>query len=313
MKNLMNNLKVVSTGSYTPENVMTNKDFEKIVETSDEWIVKRTGIKERHIVTDENTSDLAYKAALKAIEKVSYDTSKIDLIVVATFTPDYLSPGVSNLVQAKLGLSNQDITCFDINSGCTGLIYALDVVSCMLNSGKYKSALVIGSEVISKVVDYKDRNTCVLFGDGSGSLILENTIENKQTYIYTTSQGELEKSLYVDRYIHMDGKKVYQFAVFAIEEAVKNVLTKCDLTIDDIDKIIPHQANIRIIKSVEKSLGINYNKFFINIEKYGNTSAASMAIALDEYISSKNSVENEKVILVGFGSGFTYGAALLTL
>ncbi|HEY8363949.1 MAG TPA: beta-ketoacyl-ACP synthase III [Haloplasmataceae bacterium] len=313
MKNIKNNLKVVSTGSYAPSNIMTNFDFEKIVDTSDEWIVQRTGIKKRHIVTDENTSDLAYKAALKAIEKVNYDTSKIDLIVVATFTPDYLSPGVSNLVQAKLGLSEQDITCFDINTGCTGLIYALNVVSLMLNSGKYQSALLIGSEVISKVIDYKDRNTCVLFGDGAGCLILENTEEDKSAYVYTTSQGELEKALYVDRYVHMDGKKVYQFALGAMEDGIKKVLNAANLTLDDISKIIPHQANIRIIQSVAKSLNLDIDKFYINIDKYGNTSAASIAIALDEYINSKENVENEKVLLVGFGSGFTYGAAILTL
>ena len=313
MKKLMNNLKIISTGSYAPEKIMTNLDFEKMVDTSDEWIVQRTGIKKRHVVTDEDTSDLAYKAALNAIEKVNYDTSKIDLIIVATFTPDFMSPGVSNLLQAKLGLSNQDITCFDLNSGCTGLIYALNVGASMLNSGKYNSALIIGSEVVTKTVDYKDRNTCVLFGDGSGSIILENTEEEKLTYIYATSQGELERSLYVDKYIHMDGKKVYLFAVGAMEKAIKKVLADSSLTISEVSKIIPHQANIRIIQSVAKNLKIGMDKFFINIENYGNTSAASVGIALDEYLSSKKHHENEKILLVGFGSGFTYGAALLTL
>ena len=313
MKKLMNNLKIISTGSYAPEKIMTNLDFEKMVDTSDEWIVQRTGIKKRHVVTDEDTSDLAYKAALNAIEKVNYDTSKIDLIIVATFTPDFMSPGVSNLLQAKLGLSNQDITCFDLNSGCTGLIYALNVGASMLNSGKYNSALIIGSEVVTKTVDYKDRNTCVLFGDGSGCLILENTDEDKLAYIYATSQGELERSLYVDKYIHMDGKKVYLFAVGAMEKAIKKVLADSSLTISEVSKIIPHQANIRIIQSVAKNLKIGMDKFFINIENYGNTSAASVGIALDEYLSSKKHHENEKILLVGFGSGFTYGAALLTL
>lgn len=314
MKKLMNNIKFISTGSYTPEKIMTNFDLEKIVETSDEWIYSRTGIRNRHFAAaDENTSDLAYKSALKAIEKVKYDKSKIDLIIVATFTPDYLSPGVANLVQAKLGLSEQDIACLDINAACTGFIYSLNVASQMLNSGKYQSALVIGAEVISKVIDFKDRNTCVLFGDGSGCVIIENTLENKPSYFYTTSLGELDKSLYVDKYIHMDGKKVYQFAIGAVEKAISKVLADCNLSIDDIDVIIPHQANMRIIQSVAKTMNIDKEKFFVNIHKYGNTSAASVAIALDEYRDSKKSVENEKVLLVGFGAGFTYGASVITL
>ncbi len=313
MKKIMNNVKVVATGSYTPSKIMSNKDFEKIIETTDEWIYSRTGIRNRHFSTGETTSDLAYLAALKAIGKVNYDVSKIDLIIVATFTADYLSPGVANLVQAKLGLSDQDITCFDLNAGCTGLIYALNVASTMLNSGKYQSALVIGAEVISKVTNFDDRNTCVLFGDGAGCLLLENTNEEKPAYFYSTSQGELDKVLYVDEFVHMDGKKVYQFAVGAVQRAIEKVLNDCELSISEITTIIPHQANIRIIQSVSKSLNIEMEKFYLNIHEYGNTSAASIAIALDEYISSKETVENEKLLLVGFGSGFTYGAAIITL
>ncbi len=312
MKKIKNSIKLVSTGTYIPEQVLTNFDLEKMVETSDEWIVQRTGIKRRHIAIGEDTSDLATKAALNALEKVNYDKNLIDLIIVATFTPDYRSPGVSNLVQAKLGLSSNDITCFDINSGCTGMIYALEVAATLLNSGKFHHALVIGAEVLSKVTDFTDRNTCVLFGDGSGALILENS-DTENAYFYTTSCGELDKTLYVDKFIHMDGKKVYQFATFAVEKAIVKVLNDLNLTIDEIDKIIPHQANYRIIHSVAKNLSISLDKFFLNIEEYGNTSAASIAIALDEYISSKENVKGEKVLLVGFGSGFTYGAGLITL
>lgn len=313
MKKMMNNIKVISTGSYTPSKVVSNKELEKIVDTSDEWIYSRTGIRSRHISEGETTSDLAYKASLKAIEKVNYDIGKIDLIIVATFTPDYLSPGVSNLVQAKLGLSDQDITCFDLNSGCTGFIYALNVASTMLNSGKYNSALVIGSEVISKVTNWEDRNTCVLFGDGAGCILLENNDEEGLAYFYSTSRGELNKTLYVDEFVHMDGKRVYQFAVGAVEKAINKVLVDCNLSLNDFSKIIPHQANIRILQSVAKNLKIDMDKFYLNIYEYGNTSAASIAIALDEYINSKENVENEKLLLVGFGSGFTYGAAVITL
>ncbi|NLG82661.1 MAG: ketoacyl-ACP synthase III [Bacilli bacterium] len=312
MKKIKNSIKLIATGTYIPEKVLTNFDLEKMVDTSDEWIVQRTGIKRRHIAEGEDTSDLATKAAINALEKVKYDKNLIDLIIVATFTPDYRSPGVSNLVQAKLGLSGNDITCFDINSGCTGMIYALEVASSLLNSGKYQHALVIGAEVMSKVIDFTDRNTCVLFGDGAGAFILENS-DTENAYFYTTSCGELDKTLYVDRYIHMDGKKVYQFATAAVEKAILKVLNDLNLTINDIDKIIPHQANYRIIHSVAKSLNVALDKFFLNIDEYGNTSAASIAIALDEYLKSREKVSLEKILLVGFGSGFTYGAGLITL
>jgi 3-oxoacyl-[acyl-carrier-protein] synthase-3 len=313
MKKKLNNVKVVSTGRYIPEKIMTNVDFEKIVDTNDEWIYTRTGIKNRHFSEGETTSDLATKAAKNAIEKANYDTSKIDLIIVATFTPDYKSPAVASLVQAKLGLNDQDIACFDINAACTGFIYSLNVASQMLNSGAYQSALVIGAEVISKVINFEDRNTCVLFGDGSGAAILENTSEVKPAYFYTSSKGDLDEIIIVKDKIAMDGKKVYQFATKILEKSIKKAFEDCDLTIDEIEAIIPHQANLRIIESAAKSLNIDINKFFINIQKYGNTSAASIAIALDEYIETLENKENKKIMFVGFGAGYTWGAALLTL
>jgi 3-oxoacyl-[acyl-carrier-protein] synthase-3 len=311
--NKLNNVKVVSTGKYIPETVLTNQDMEKMVDTTDEWIYTRTGIKNRHIVNGETTSDMATRAARKAIEKVNYDTSKIDLILVATFTPDYMSPSVANLVQAKLGLNDQDITCFDLNAACSGFIYAVNVATQMLNSGTYKAALVIGAETLSKVTNYEDRNTCVLFGDGSGAVILENTDETKPAYFYTSSKGDLDKIILVVQKIAMEGKKVYQFATKAIENSVNKVLNDCGLTKDDIEKVIPHQANLRIIEKAAELLTIDMSKFFINIDKYGNTSAASIAIALDEYLDTLTERDNKKIILVGFGGGFTWGAALLTL
>jgi len=309
------NLKIISTGHYVPKKCLTNEDLEKIVDTSDEWIYSRTGVKNRHIVESpkiEDTSDLAYKAALDAINKVNYDINKIDLIITATFTPDYRSPSVANLVQAKLGLSHKEIPCFDINAACTGFIYALNIASQMLNSQNYKSVLVIGAEVISKFVDYTDRSTCVLFGDGAGAIILEKTLENKPAYFYTVSQGELDKLIYVDDFVHMNGKEVYLFATNTIEKAIKKILNSTNMTFNDIATIIPHQANLRIIQSVAKKLELDMSKFFINIEKYGNTSAASVAIALDEFVST-NAKPDDKVLLVGFGGGFTYGATILTI
>jgi 3-oxoacyl-[acyl-carrier-protein] synthase III len=313
MRKTMNQVKVVSTGHYVPEQILTNFDLEKIVQTTDEWIRTRTGIKNRRIAKGENTSDLASKAALDAIQKSKYDASKIDLIIVATFTPDYASPAVANMVQAKLGLNDHDITCFDINAACTGFIYALNVATQMLQGGHYQSALVIGAEVISKVTDWTNRDTCVLFGDGAGAIILENTEEEKTAYFYTASKGDLDNIIYVDNYVHMDGQRVYQFATRAIESSIAKVLNECNLTNEQVTKIIPHQANLRIIQNAAKNLHFDMDKFFINIDKYGNTSAASIIIALDEYIGSLDEINNQKIILVGFGAGFTWGSALLTL
>ncbi|MBU1145703.1 MAG: ketoacyl-ACP synthase III [Firmicutes bacterium] len=307
------NIKVISTGHYVPEKILSNHDLEQIVSTTNEWIVSRTGIKNRRIAEGENTSDLAVKAAKDAILSSNYDTSKIDLIIVATFTPDYKSPSVASLVQAKLGLNNQEITAFDLNAACTGFIYALNVASRMLESKAFKSALVIGAEVISKVTDYTDRNTCVLFGDGAGAVLLELTNEYKPAMFYTASKGDLDKILYVDEFVHMDGQKVYQFASKAIEKSILKLLEFDKSSFDKIDTIIPHQANLRIIQSASKSLKIPMENFFLNIELYGNTSAASCAIALDEYVKSSVDTENQAVLLVAFGAGLTWGGARLTL
>lgn len=309
----MNNVKIVSSGKYVPKNTLTNFDLEQIVETSDEWIVSRTGIKSRYIAKEESTSDLAYKAALNAINKITYDKTKIELIIVATFTPEYKSPSVASLVQAKLGLNNYDITCFDINAACTGFIYALNIATQMINSGAYNSALVIGAEVISRVTNYQDRNTCVLFGDGAGAMILEKTDLVKPAYFYTSSEGDLENRIIVRDYIEMEGQKVYQFATKIIPTSILKVLEKSNHSIEDIDMIIPHQANIRIIEKAANFLRTDISKFFLNIENYGNTSAASVAIAFDEYIEAVKNPSGKKIIFVGFGAGLSWGAALLTL
>lgn len=309
----MNNVKIVCSGKYVPKNVLTNFDLEQMVDTSDEWIVSRTGIKSRYIAKDESTSDLAYKAAQNAIEKVDYDKTKIDLIIVATFTPEYKSPSVASLVQAKLGLNNYDIACFDINAACTGFIYALNVATQMINTGAYNNALVIGSEVISHVTNYQDRNTCVLFGDGAGAIILEKTDLSKPAYFYTSSEGDLENKIIVREYIEMEGQKVYQFATKIIPTSILRVLEKSQHSLEDIDVIIPHQANIRILEKAASFLKTDISKFFINIENYGNTSAASVAIAFDEYLETINDPSGKKIIFVGFGAGLSWGAALLTL
>lgn len=309
----MNNIKIVSSGKYLPKNILTNFDLEQMVDTSDEWIVSRTGIKSRYIAKEETNSDLAYLAAKNAIDKANYDKNKIELIIVATFTSEYKSPSVASLVQAKLGLNQIDIACFDINAACTGFIYALHVATQMINSGSYNNALVIGSEVISSVINYRDRNTCVLFGDGAGALIIEKTDLEKPAYFYTSSEGDLENRIIVRDYIEMEGQKVYQFATKIIPTSILKVLEKANLSIEDIDMVIPHQANIRIIEKAASFLEVSMNKFYVNIKNYGNTSAASVAIAFDEYIESLENPDGKKIIFVGFGAGLSWGAALLTL
>ena len=303
--------KIVSTGHFTPEGVLSNQDLEKIVDTTDEWITSRTGIKERRIVNGKNTSDLAAIAALNAIEKANYDKDKIDLIIVATFTAELRSPSMACRVQAKLGLDKPGILAFDINAACTGFIYALNIAEKMMHSGSYKSALVIGAEVISKFTDYKDRNTCVLFGDGAGAMIIEKD-ESKEVIFNLQTKSDDDLILYVDDYVNMDGPKVYQFASRVIKSSVNGVLEYGNIDRSQIKKIIPHQANIRIIQSASKALKMPMESFYVNIHKYGNTSAASIPIALDEMLEEGTMEAGDKVILVGFGAGLTSGACLLT-
>jgi 3-oxoacyl-[acyl-carrier-protein] synthase-3 len=303
--------KVVSTGHYTPEGVLSNEDLEKIVDTSDEWITTRTGIKERRISNGKTTSDLAALAAKNAIEKANFDKEKIDLIIVATFTAELRSPSVACRVQSILGLNHEGILAFDVNAACTGFIYALNVAERMLQSGSYRSALVIGAEVISRVTDYKDRNTCVLFGDGAGAMILERD-ESKEVVFSVETQSDDDLILYVDDFVSMNGQKVYQFASRILKTRVNGVLEHGDIDKDDIKMIIPHQANIRIIQSASKALKIPMDRFFVNIHKYGNTSAASIPIALDEMLENQKMESGDKVVLVGFGAGLTSGACALT-
>jgi 3-oxoacyl-[acyl-carrier-protein] synthase-3 len=303
--------RIVSTGHYTPEMILSNKDLEQMVDTSDAWITERTGIRERHIANGKTTSDLAVIAAQRAIDRIGYDKEKIDLIIVATFTPEMKIPGVASRVQAKLGLDKPGILAFDINAACTGFIYALNIAERMLSNDTYRSALVIGAEVISKVTDYRDRNTCILFGDGAGAVILEKD-ETKEVIFHVSSKGDTELILCAEDHISMDGQKVYQFASKAMAASIREVMSYGDISRSSIRKIIPHQANIRIIQSASKALDIPLDAFYINIQKYGNTSAASIPIALDEMLEEETPASDEKVLLVGFGAGLTSGACALS-
>jgi len=305
-------IKVISSGKYVPETLITNDDLEKMVETSDEWITTRTGIKTRHRAVDEKTSDMAVKAAQAAIDRVSYDINKIDLIIVASITGDQMTPSTANFVQAKLGIHHEAMS-FDINAACTGFVYGLEVAANMLQSKRFRSALVIGAEMLTSIVDYTDRNTCVLFGDGAGAMIIEPAVvDHHEAYFFNASRGDLNDTLTVVSKIKMDGKKVYQFAVGAMEQAIRNVLDDAKLSPEDIDVIIPHQANERIIQSVSKSMGIPMEKFMLNLSEYGNTSAASIPITIAEYFD-QNDTKHKKILLVGFGGGFTWGSAILQL
>jgi len=300
--------KVIGSGKYVPETIITNEDLEKLVDTSDEWIVSRTGIKERRQANKETCSDLAYYSALDAINNAGINKEEIDLIIVSTITGEQKTPSVANLVQGKLGI-NKPIMSFDVNAACTGFVYGLDIASSMLDGVRFKKALVIGSEKLTEITDYTDRNTCVLFGDGAGALLIEYDKLAKPAYFYNGAKPDMNDILTVKKHIQMDGKRVYVFAVDIIQKSILEVLKYSNLSLEDIDRIIPHQANERIIQSVSKSLNLSMDKFSMNIENYGNTSAASIPLLLAEYIASGH--ENETILLVGFGGGFTYGAAII--
>lgn len=321
----MREVKIASLGRYVPKRVMTNDDLSKLVDTNDEWISSRTGIKERRISEGENTSDLASKAALKALENCNIKPEDLDLIIVATCTPDALSPSAAVLVQSKIGAINA--VCFDISAACSGFIYALNVAVQFIRSGQSKNALVIGAEVLSKVIDWKDRNTCVLFGDGAGAAVLVPSEGKGISSIFCGADGTRADCLSVghipvknpyfgpetmeDFKITMDGREVFRFATGIIVEAVDKVLKDSNLTLDDIKYIVPHQANYRIIDFAAKKLKVSTDKFFINLQSYGNTSGASIPIALSE-MSEKNLIQKgDKVILVAFGAGLTWAASLV--
>lgn len=323
----MINRKIAGLGHAIAKNYVTNDDLSKIVETSDEWIVQRTGIKSRYISTEENTSDLGYRAALMAIKDANIDKESIDLIIVATITPDCVTPSCACLIQEKLGLNGKEVMAFDLNAACSGFIYAMQVAANLLND--YKVALIIGSETLSKIIDWEDRNTCVLFGDGAGAMILTSEDNPKQMHFYAQSIGDVSKKLACENkplsskamvnldsenyYLKMDGPEVFRFAIKAIEEGVRKVLAKAQLDLTAIDLVIPHQANIRIIQHAMKKLKLDQSKFFVNLDQYGNTSAASIVLALSEAKHQGKLKENTKIVLIGFGAGFTYASALIEI
>jgi 3-oxoacyl-[acyl-carrier-protein] synthase-3 len=326
----MNNAQIIGTGHYAPENIVTNDDLAKIIDTSDEWIRTRTGIKERRISLGENTSDMSAKAALRAIEDAKISPEDIDFIFLATYSPDAFIPNTACMVQASIGAVNA--TCFDLSAACSGFIYGLDMATQFIKSGRAKCVLVIGAETQSKLMNWDDRGTCVLFGDGAGAAVLTAGGEPGVLACYSGSDGTKGWTLTVDGVpvrnpfiegapgnmydltnstIKMDGKEIFKFAVGIMIKSVDELLKSSGLKIEDIKYVIPHQANYRIIESTAKRLGMDISKFFINIDRYGNTSAASIAIALDELARSGNLEKGDKVLMVGFGGGLTYGGVIV--
>ncbi len=307
MKN--NGLEIVSIGSYVPENVMTNADFEKIVDTSHQWIVERTGIHERRIARDEDCIDLGYNAAIDAItDKI--DTSKIGVIIVATMTPTRNTPSSACMIQKRLGLENQQVMAFDINSACSGFVYALEIARSLLqNMPEDIHALVIGSEVLSKLLDFNDRTTCVLFGDGAGAVVCKKS--DQIFYSYQDASGDKDV-LYTDEnnYLQMRGTDVFKFAIRTIPKSINNVLEQSGLQLDDIDYFVCHQANERIISHVYKKMKVDASKFYMNLQTLGNTSAASIPLALAQMNQEGLLKKGNKIICVGFGAGLTWGATL---
>ncbi|WDV45512.1 ketoacyl-ACP synthase III [Clostridiaceae bacterium M8S5] len=322
----MSYVSIVGTGSYVPTKVVTNNDLEKIVDTNDEWIKTRTGIHTRRMSEGENTSDLALKAAEEALKDADMSGEDIDLIIVATVTQDTFTPSVACIVQSKIGANKA--TCFDITAGCTGFVYALNIAKQFLETGKCKNALVIGAEVLSKVTNWEDRNTCVLFGDGSGAAVLRAGEQEGIISTYTGSKGDENRYLEIKAVqvnnpfmqeisnnnpslIKMNGKEIFKFATKIIRKSLKNVIEDTGYSLDDVKYIVPHQANHRIIEHVAHKTNMDIDRYYMNIDKYGNTSSASIAIALDEMNKKGLLEKNDKVILVGFGGGLTWGSIFI--
>ncbi|MBO5208194.1 MAG: ketoacyl-ACP synthase III [Lachnospiraceae bacterium] len=315
--------RIIGTGSCLPETIVTNDDLSKIMDTSDEWISSRTGIRERRLAKDENTASLSIEAARRALEDAKVSAQDIDLIIVGTITGDYVTPSTACEVQAALGADKA--VAFDVNAACSGFMFALHTADAYFKAGIYKTALVLGAETLSKIMDWNDRSTCVLFGDGAGAAVLRA----EETGLLAYDQGSdgakgmvlacknrlnnnpLVKNPTDLQYTYMDGQEVYKFAVTTVPASIKKVLDEAGLSVEDIDYFALHQANIRIIQSVAKRLKVSEDKFPISLDHCGNISAASVPILLDE-INKKGMLKpGMKIVLSGFGAGLTWGSAVI--
>jgi 3-oxoacyl-[acyl-carrier-protein] synthase-3 len=321
---------IAGVGSYAPKRVLTNDDLAKMVDTSDEWIRNRSGIRKRHIAADdEATSDLALKAAESALLDAGVKAQEIDLLIIATATPDYPLPATACVVQHKLGIPPH-ATCFDISAACTGFLYATEIAYGQLLTGRYKCALVIGAEKLSSIVNWKDRTTCVLFGDGAGAAVLKKVDQVGIGIIGSDlgADGEMMELLYTpaggsrcpataetvasgSHFLQMKGKEVFKNAVRVMETVAREMVEQHHLTFDQINLVIPHQANYRIIESLASSLGVPMERVYVNLDRFGNTSAASIPLALDEARRAGRIKPGDYTLLVAFGAGLTYGSTLI--
>ena len=321
-------VKILGTGSYFPKKVLTNADLEKIVETTDEWIITRTGMKERRVSEiDELTSDLAYLASLEALKSANITAQQIDVILVATATPDMMFPSTACFLQTKLGL--KDIPAFDLSAACSGFIYAVSIAKAYIESGMYKTVLLVGAEELTKFTDWTDRSTCVLFGDGAGAMVLTASDERQDLLsVYLGADGSFSDLLFMPaggtrkpatletvmqklHTIRMSGKDVFKAAVPKMVHAAEKALELASKKLEDIKLFIPHQANMRILEAVAKKLGISMESVFVNLHKTGNISSATTITALDEAIKTGKLIKGDLVELVAFGAGFTWGAAVI--
>jgi len=315
--------RIIGTGSALPETVVTNNDLSAIMDTSDEWIVSRTGIRERRLAKEETTASLAVKAALRAMQNASVTSGDIDLIIVGTITGDYVTPAAACEIQAAIGVGRA--VAFDINAACSGFMFALYTAHAYLQTGSYTTALVIGAETLSKITDWSDRNTCILFGDGAGAAIVKKDTTGILAFDQG-SNGEKGKILSCRArennnplitnpvkmgYVEMDGQEVYKFVVATVPESIQKVLSAARLTAKDISLFILHQANMRIIKAIAKRLDITEDKFPVILDHCGNISAASVPILLDEVNRNGQLKKGDKILLSGFGAGMTWGTAII--
>ncbi len=318
---------LISTGSALPEKVLDNTEISTMVETSDQWITERTGIKTRRVVTTETTISLAVEASKRAMEKAGVAPSDIDLVICATITPDTVVPSAACRIRHELGIDKG--AAFDVNAACSGFIYSVSLARSLMLTEDYNTALIVGSEVLSRIVDWTDRTTCILFGDGAGAAILkkDSDLGGEILATHIESFNDIQNALVCDNYpietpfytgykpektkLVMDGQQVFRFAVNAIVDSITAVLKKAGKTADEIKYIVPHQANVRIIDSAANKLKIDKSRFFVNLHKVGNTSSASIPIALDELFDSEKPQKGDLVLIVGFGGGLTAGSALI--
>ena len=327
----MNNIgtRLIGTGSYMPDLKLTNEMLESMVDTNDEWIVKRTGIRERRIAQNTATWELALEAGRRALEDAALDASELDLIIVGTATPDFFTPSVSCMVQGKLGASKA--MAFDLSAACSGFVYSVDVADSFIRAGKAKNVLVICAETLSRIIDYTDRSTCVIFGDGAAAAVFQASEQEGVLTTYMRANGTLGECLKAQclpvedplaqgpravcdhRFLKMAGSDVFRFTASAVPEAIDAVLHQANMTADQIDWFVLHQANVRILQMVTTRYGLDPKKVYVNIDRYGNTSGVSVALCLDEMRKNGQLKAGQHIVSSGFGGGLTYGAALIRI